>query len=79
MKNAQDLNVNLDEQLMEDINNCHARLLSERELRNEMEITRIMESTTESIENMSRLIQDASDKVVEDQYLQKATALSSKM
>lgn len=56
MKNAQDLNVNLDEQLMEDINNCHARLLSERELRNEMEVTNIMESTTESIENMSRLI-----------------------
>jgi hypothetical protein len=64
---------------MEDINNCHARLLSERELRNEMEVTNIMQSTTESIENMSRLIQDASDKIVEDCYLQKAAALSSKM
>jgi hypothetical protein len=41
---------------MEDINNCHARLLSERELRNEMKTTQISASTHESIEHMQKLI-----------------------
>lgn len=41
---------------MEDINMCHARLLSERELRNEMKVTLISKSTHESIDHMQKLI-----------------------
>jgi len=61
MKTAQDLSVNLDEQLMENINMCHARLISERDLRNEMLVISdsISVADTKTIENLNNLIQDA--------------------
>lgn len=76
---AQALNVHLDEELMEVVNQCHARLLSERDLRNEMEVVNVPTADHQKIEELQRLIQDASDKNVEDEYLQRGTHLSGQM
>ena len=56
---------------MENINLCHARLISERNLRNEMlEISEFISSASNnSIEKLDNLISDAQSKSVEDQYL----------
>jgi len=71
--------VHLDEELMEKVNQCHARLLSERDLRNEFEVIHVATADHKKIEDLQRLIQDASDKSVEDQYLKRGTDLSGKM
>lgn len=59
---AQSLSVHLDEELMEKVNQCHARLLSERDLRNEMEVIHVATADSKSIQELQNLIQDASDK-----------------
>lgn len=64
---------------MEKVNQCHARLLSERDLRNEMEIITVCQADHKTIEDLQKLIQDASDKQVEDCYLKRATDLGGKM
>ena len=51
---------------MEKVNQCHARLLSERDLRNEMEVIHVATADHKKIEDLQKLIQDASDKSVED-------------
>lgn len=76
---AQALNVHLDEELMEEVNQCHARLLSERDLRNEMEVIHVPTANAKKIEDLQRLIQDASDKNVEDEYLKCATKFVGQM
>jgi hypothetical protein len=81
MENAIALNVNLDEQLVDNINRCHARLISERNLRNEMlEISEeISSASKESIGKLQGLIEDAQSKTVEDEYMQSAMTLMNKM
>ena len=63
---AQSASVHLDEELMEKVNQCHARLLSERDLRNEFEVINVATADHKKIEELQKLIQDASDKSVED-------------
>lgn len=81
MEDALALNVQLDEQLVDNINRCHARLIAERNLRNEMlEISEeISSASKESIGKLQGLIDDAQSKTVEDEYMQSAKTLMNKM
>lgn len=70
MAHAQSLGVDLDDKLMDKINKQHQRLISERDLRNEIAIIEVPTATHESVKVLNDRIKDASEKEVEDKYLQ---------
>lgn len=56
---------------MDTINKQHQRLISERDLRNEIAIIDVPMASHESVKVLNDRIKDASEKNVEDEYLQK--------
>lgn len=79
MSNAQSLGVDIEDELMDIINKQHQRLISERDLRNEIAIIDVPSASHESVKVLNDRIKDASEKSVEDEYLQKGQHLSSQM
>ena len=79
MSNAQSLGVDIEDELMDTINKQHQRLISERDLRNEIAIIDVPSASHESVKVLNDRIKDASEKSVEDEYLQKGQHLSSQM
>jgi len=79
MAHAQSLGVDIDDDLMDTINKQHQRLISERDLRNEIAIIDVPMASHESVKVLNDRIKDASEKSVEDEYLQKGQHLSSQM
>jgi hypothetical protein len=55
---------------MDKINKQHQRLISERDLRNEIAIIEVPTASHESVKVLNDRIKDASEKEVEDKYLQ---------
>lgn len=78
-KDAEDLGVKIDPNLIQGINQCSQRLISERNLRFEMETMHVSASTKETVEKLQDLIQKASDWSVEQKYMEAANSLCGKM
>ncbi len=79
VENAKGLGVDLDPTLLGDVNRCTSRLISERNLRFEMESMNVPQSTHETVEQLKNLIEKAQDTSVANQYREQAEKLSQKM
>lgn len=75
-KNAKKLGVELDPQLEADINQCTHRLISERNLRFEMENMYISGSDKETVDKLQDLIKQAEGTSVEGTYMAQANKLN---
>ena len=73
---ARNLGVELDLGLIGEVNKCTSRLISERNLRFHMEMTRITESDHEQVDKLKNLIEIAQDNNVAVQYRENAEKLS---
>lgn len=76
---ARDLGVELDQGLLGDVNRCTSRLISERNLRFQMESAKVPQSTHETVEELRGLIEKAQDTSVATEYREQAEKLTSKM
>jgi hypothetical protein len=65
--------------LVHEINQCVARLFSERDLRYQMDNTEVPSCDPASVETLEKLIDKASETKVEDEYLDAANKLKTKM
>lgn len=74
--NAEKLGVALDESILEAINQCTSRLISERDLRFKMDNTNVMSSSNETVGELGGLIERAQTNGVEEIYMQQANKLS---
>jgi len=68
--NAESLGVQLDQELIEQINQCSSRLVAERHLRFEMDNADVMTSSDKTIGELQDLIEKANTQSVEEIYLQ---------
>lgn len=78
-KAAEKLGVEIDPALIEQINMCTQRLISERNLRFEMENMHVSAATKDTVDKLHGLIQQADEYQVEKQYMEQANSLCSKM
>lgn len=78
-KNAKKLGVELDPELELEINQCTHRLISERNLRFEMENMYISGSNQETVDKLQELIKVATETNVEQSYLDQASNLNTRM
>ena len=78
-KDAEKLGVKVDEDLVSKINECSRRLISERNLRFEMENMYVSAATKDTVEKLQGLIELATDYSVEDKYMSAANNLCGKM
>ena len=78
-KDAEKLGVEVDPGLICEINECSKRLISERNLRFEMENMSVNQSTKDAVDKLQGLIQLATDYNVEAKYLSTANGLGGKM
>lgn len=75
VQTAQNLNVELDPTLLMDVNRCTSRLISERNLRHEMEKTIVSNSDLDNVEHLKTLIERAHEFGVEQSYKENAEKL----
>jgi len=61
IEDARSLNVELDNGLIGDINRCTSRLISERNLRFEMEMAKVHQSDHELVDKLKNLIEKAQE------------------
>ena len=61
VENSRALGVELDNGLIGDVNKCTSRLISERNLRFHMEMTKVPESDHDQVEKLKSLIEIAQD------------------
>lgn len=61
MEDAKSLNVDLDPSVIQEINRCTSRLISERNLRFQMEMTRVIKSEPENVDQLKDLIDKAQE------------------
>jgi hypothetical protein len=76
---ARDLEVDLDSGLIGDVNRCTSRLISERNLRFEMESLKVYQSDHETVQKLKDLIEKAQDTNVANQYREQAEKISQQM
>lgn len=76
---AKAFGIDVDPNLEKEINEHSARLISERNLRFEMENMYVSGSTKDTVDHLQELISIASDNKVEESYLSKANDLAEKM
>lgn len=79
VQNAQNLGVDLDQGLQMEVNKCTSRLISERNLRHEMEKAIVSTSMKENVDNLKLLIERATENGVEQDYQERAEKLQEKM
>lgn len=68
-KNAEKLGVVIDDDLIEQINLCTHRLISERNLRFEMENMYVSAATKDTVKQLQDLIDTANEYKVEQKYM----------
>ena len=73
---AEKLGVALDNSVIEAINQCTSRLISERDLRFKMDNTDVMSSSHQTVGELTDLIEKANKNGVEEVYMQQANKLS---
>jgi hypothetical protein len=71
--------VDLDSGLIGDVNRCTSRLISERNLRFEMESLKVYQSDHETVQKLKDLIEKAQDTNVANQYREQAEKISQQM
>ncbi len=76
---ARDLDVDLDHGLIGEVNRCTSRLISERNLRFEMESLKVYQSDHETVQKLKDLIEKAQDTNVANQYREQAEKISQQM
>lgn len=76
---ARDLDVDLDHGLIGEVNRCTSRLISERNLRFEMESMKVYQSDHETVQKLKDLIEKAQDTNVANQYREQAEKISQQM
>lgn len=79
VERARELGVDLDMGLIADVNRCTSRLISERNLRFQMESLKVYQATHETVEELHNLIEKAQDTTVADQYRIQAEKLKVQM
>ena len=78
-KEAEKLGVEVDQDLVQQINECAHRLISERNLRFEMENMYVSAATKDTVDKLKELITAANDYSVEQKYMDAANSLCTKM
>lgn len=76
LEDAKNLNIDLDPSVIQEINKCTSRLISERNLRFQMEMTKIPASDPEHVEQLKNLIEKAQEHNVSMQYREQAEKLA---
>ena len=79
LADAKELGVEVDPSLEKEVNEHSSRLISERNLRFEMENMYVSGSTKETVTKLQELIDIATENKVEDSYMNKANDLADKM
>ena len=79
LADAKELGVEIDPGLEKEVNEHSSRLISERNLRFEMENMYVSGSTKETVTKLQELIDIATENKVEDSYMNKANDLADKM
>jgi hypothetical protein len=79
MTAAQNMGVELDLGVIAEINRCTSRLISERNLRHEMEMTNVSKSEHDNVNQLKNLIERAHEHGVHDSYTLDAEKLQQKM
>ena len=78
-EDAEKLGVSVDPNLIKQINQCSNRLISERNLRFDMENMYVSASTKETVGHLQKLIELADEYKVEQKYMEQANSLCGKM
>mgnify|MGYP000969113216 CR=1 FL=1 len=76
---AEKLGVKLDNSIVSEISQCNSRLISERNLRFQMDNISVPKSDHEAVSEMESLIKKATDTAVADEYLEQGNKLSQQM
>lgn len=76
---ARGLGVDLDAGIIGEVNRCTSRLISERNLRFQMESVKVQASTHETVETIKDLIEKAQDTSVAPAYREQAEKVSQQM
>ncbi len=79
VENAKNLDVDLDAGLQQEVNKTTSRLISERNLRFEMEMAKVPASEHEHVQKLRGLIDKAQEFMVEQAYTDQGEKLSSQM
>lgn len=72
VETARGLGVELDAVVIGEVNKCTSRLISERNLRFHMEMTKVQITDNEQVENLKNLIEKAEENGVALQYMEQA-------
>jgi hypothetical protein len=75
VETARNLGVELDLGVVAEVNRCTSRLISERNLRFQMEMTRVPQSDHDQVDQLKNLIEKASEYNVAPQYRERAEKL----
>ncbi len=79
VETARNLGVELDLGVVAEVNRCTSRLISERNLRFQMEMTRVPQSDHDQVDQLKNLIEKASEYNVAPQYRERAEKLGQQM
>lgn len=63
------MGVELSEEILKEVNHCHSRLISERNLRFNMESTKVPKSDNDNVKELTNLIEEANTHAVEGIYI----------
>jgi len=73
------MGVELSEDSMRQVNQCNQRLISERNLRFNLESVKVPESSHDNVKEMTELIESANKNSVEEMYLKQAGKFQQQM
>ena len=79
VEQARSLNVDLDPGVIAEVNRCTSRLISERNLRFKMEMSKVPESNNDTVDDLKNLIEKATENGVATSYMEQAEKLSTQM
>ena len=79
VEQARSLNVDLDPGVIAEVNTCTSRLISERNLRFKMEMSKVPESNNDTVDDLKNLIEKATENGVATSYMEQAEKLSTQM
>lgn len=69
--------MDLDPLVIAEVNRCTSRLISERNLRFKMEMSKVSSSTNDTVDDLKNLIEKAQENGVANSYMESADKLST--
>ena len=79
VENAKERGVDLDPKLFAEVNRTSSRLISERNLRFQMDLTQVSKSSKDDVAYLQELIQKAQETSVNNEYTNAGEKLTSQM